>query len=645
MKKFLLSLLSLCAATTMLADTVLLNETFNDNDYTKSFPYVMDGDRLAPSSKVSAFFLSASTGTYQPWWIIKDSDAASNIFFGSHSCYTSPGQSNDWLISNPLEISSEGFNLNFEAQSFTFDMDDQKLSDLAIYITEEMIDPDNLPTTPDVVFAQIPQGDTDVLEGEFTKYSYSLDAFAGKTIYISFVNQNYDKEILCIDNVNVSRIDSGRLSVSEVDKYIAEDSFSIDATIEAMKQEGLTNWELTYTDGKNTFTEKGDILESNQPKIFSFNVPIEIGTTINYTISFTADNMPATTSQGSVSRISYIPFRKVLIEESTGTWCGYCPSGAYNIACMQEDEEMSEYVVAVAVHAPGTTADQMVVESYHQALGCTSQPTLVVNRIESFSMGTNDVNFDKTNQNSFAYRVTQFQKEPTLLEVDLTGEWVIEGNDTTAINCHATVKTAFPSENARYRLAFILTENNVYMPNNGNWRQSNYYSGTEDQIGGTLGGWTQLPEYVLNVRFHDVARGIWDFNGIEGSLPQVMAIDTEYTYDYKITIPDTEKISSAGVTIRPAIKREYCEIICAIIDTTTGEIVNVDSYPMSEVAENRFSIQDLLDEIANGIDGIQIDNSNAEIEYFDLQGRKIINPENGIYIKRQGDKTTKIVVR
>lgn len=643
MKKFLLSAFTLFAASSVFADTVLLNETFNDNDYTKSFPYVMDGDGLNPNDKVSAFFLSATTGTYQPWWIIKDSDAATNIFFASHSCYSTPGQSNDWLISVPLEIPSEGFNLSFEAQSFTFDMDDEKLSDLSIFITEELIDPDNLPTTPTVVYEKIPQGATDVIEGEFTEYTYNLDAYVGKTIYINFVNQSYDKEILVIDNVKVYRIDKGRLTVSEVNEYTAEESFSIDATIESMTDDGLTNWELTYTDGVNTFTEKGETLAGRESKTFTFNVPVEVGTTANYTISFTADDMPATTSTGSVSRISYVPFRKMLIEDSTGTWCGYCPSAAYNIECMQEDEEMKEYVVAVSVHASGSPNDQMVVDYYHSALGCTTQPTLVLNRKDAFSMGTADLNFDKTNPASVAYRIAEKQKEPTLLDVDLTGDWVIEGNDTTAINCRAVVKTAFPTSESRYRLAFILTENNVYLPNNGNWKQSNYYSGAAAEIGSTLGGWTELPEYVINVRYQDVARGIWDFNGIEGSLPEALALDTEYNYDYQIVIPDTEKISTAGTKIRPAIKRDYCIIICAVIDTVTGEVVNVDSYPMSEVAENRFTTQDLVDEIA-GIGSIEVD-GNGEVVYYDMQGRRVVNPENGIYIRHQGGKAAKVVIR
>ncbi|MCM1368952.1 MAG: hypothetical protein NC204_01115 [Candidatus Amulumruptor caecigallinarius] len=44
-----------------------------------------------------------------------------------------------------------------------------------------------------------------------------------------------------------------------------------------------------------------------------------------------------------------------------------------------------------------------------------------------------------------------------------------------------------------------------------------------------------------------------------------------------------------------------------------------------------------------GVDGIIDDADNAVKEYYDLQGRRVQNPEKGIYIVRQGGKVSKIV--
>lgn len=44
-----------------------------------------------------------------------------------------------------------------------------------------------------------------------------------------------------------------------------------------------------------------------------------------------------------------------------------------------------------------------------------------------------------------------------------------------------------------------------------------------------------------------------------------------------------------------------------------------------------------------GVENVATDFSNAPVEYFNLQGVRVNNPENGIFICRQGNKVTKVV--
>ena len=46
---------------------------------------------------------------------------------------------------------------------------------------------------------------------------------------------------------------------------------------------------------------------------------------------------------------------------------------------------------------------------------------------------------------------------------------------------------------------------------------------------------------------------------------------------------------------------------------------------------------------ANAIEGI--DAENAPAEYFNLQGVRVENPENGLFIRRQGNKVEKVIVK
>ena len=47
----------------------------------------------------------------------------------------------------------------------------------------------------------------------------------------------------------------------------------------------------------------------------------------------------------------------------------------------------------------------------------------------------------------------------------------------------------------------------------------------------------------------------------------------------------------------------------------------------------------------DAVESIISDNSNAPVEYYNLQGQKVNNPSNGMYIIRQGNKTTKVMIR
>lgn len=51
------------------------------------------------------------------------------------------------------------------------------------------------------------------------------------------------------------------------------------------------------------------------------------------------------------------------------------------------------------------------------------------------------------------------------------------------------------------------------------------------------------------------------------------------------------------------------------------------------------------DDITTGVENVEAENGNAPVEYFNLQGVKVDNPANGLYIRRQGGNTEKIIVR
>ena len=45
-----------------------------------------------------------------------------------------------------------------------------------------------------------------------------------------------------------------------------------------------------------------------------------------------------------------------------------------------------------------------------------------------------------------------------------------------------------------------------------------------------------------------------------------------------------------------------------------------------------------------GVEGIEADTANGEAVYYNLQGQRVANPENGLYIRLQGGKATKVAL-
>ena len=75
--------------------------------------------------------------------------------------------------------------------------------------------------------------------------------------------------------------------------------------------------------------------------------------------------------------------------------------------------------------------------------------------------------------------------------------------------------------------------------------------------------------------------------------------------------------------------------------------VNVDGdrgHDLNHATSRVFAFDVHAQALETGIGSI-VPTVNAETEYFDLQGRKVLNPQSGLYILRQGDKVSKVLVR
>lgn len=92
----------------------------------------------------------------------------------------------------------------------------------------------------------------------------------------------------------------------------------------------------------------------------------------------------------------------------------------------------------------------------------------------------------------------------------------------------------------------------------------------------------------------------------------------------------TKGATSMRVENLPADKDKFCY-----------SVVAVDNDGLKSAASNAIDV--VLGNSNSGVADIDADDNNAPVEYFNLQGIRVDNPANGIYIRRQGSRVEKVV--
>ena len=100
---------------------------------------------------------------------------------------------------------------------------------------------------------------------------------------------------------------------------------------------------------------------------------------------------------------------------------------------------------------------------------------------------------------------------------------------------------------------------------------------------------------------------------------------------------DVKKVEASGISMTITIGNlEYATTYCyrAFVTTAKGTVYG-DTMQFTTEAD-----------VLTGIEEIIAPENDTEepVEYYNLQGTRVMNPEKGIYIKRQGNKTTKIIL-
>jgi len=319
---------------------------------------------------------------------------------------------------------------------------------------------------------------------------------------------------------------------------------------------------------------------------------------MNVTITSVNDKQDINLSDNSASAMLEVIkkkyARKVVVEEGTGTWCGWCPRGTVGMAMMKQ--KYPDTFVGISPHY----GDEMAVSGYDQLINELiggSYPSCIVDRSLVGDPGPNSI--------ELLYK--EALAVPTQASVALKGSF---NSAKTKIELTTTVQFGFTGK-GNCKLAYVLIENGVT-----GYTQSNYYAGGGN---GSMGGYENRPASITDMVYDDVARGIYSSpTGVEGSIPATVKELTNYTHQYTITLPNT-------------IKNKNKLDVAVLLLNEFGEVMNADKIDTKGIiSANEAISNDISVWSADGTVHI-LAPQRGKAKIYDVTGRMIteINYESG----------------
>ena len=245
--------------------------------------------------------------------------------------------------------------------------------------------------------------------------------------------------------------------------------------------------------------------------------------------------------------------RKVVMEEGTGTWCGWCPRGTVGMAMMKN--KYPDTYIGIAVHN-GDPMTVTVYDSYMVGKFFDGFPQAVVNRKKDL---IGDPYYDA--EEAYLSEISQLP----VAGIKLSGAFT--NANRTAIALKTVTTFGFTANNTNYRLAYVLLENGVT-----GYAQENYYAGGGN---GAMGGYESRPASITNMVYDDVARDIYSApTGVEGSIPASITEMTPVEHNCTITLPASIK------------DKNKLEAVVLLINANTEEIENADKIVVTGIVDN-----------------------------------------------------------
>lgn len=451
--------------------------------------------------------------------------------------------------------------------------------------------------------------------GDWNTFGYNLDAYNNSTIQIIFDytdggGWNY---AFGVDDVLVENVTGTEASMVSVDNYMYAEAGdqAVEFTVSNSGAEDITSFDVTWDiDGTETTESFASSIGFGGTQSFTttgtFAVDIDVAYDVTVTLTSvngSADNIGNANAMTMVSGVGYFADRVIVIEEATGTWCGWCPRGTVFMEQMADDFPNTTFLAAVH------NGDPMVVTAYDNGIG---------NYIPGYPSGLVDRSYGAVDPSNFPDFYEVAMGVPSVF--DLTGSSVSYNPTTGDMTINVDCKTS-TTLSGNYRLNVVITEDGV-TGTSSSWNQANYYSGGGS---GDMGGFEDLanPVPAADMVYDHVARAILGgWNGTSGSLPGDLDYNVVNEYEFVWNVPSDYDVANMHVGVMvinqttDQIENAYSihEVTVGINEISSLTSFNVYPNPANDVAHIAFNL---------------VDSKNVRVEVIDLLGKVVYQEEMG----------------
>lgn len=575
----------------MMMTSVLLAQPVLDvdfNDGTFGGFKVVDVDGLTPVPDVVAY----SDGK----WKIIDNPNGEGKIAAVTSWYDPAGKADDWLISPKFAVPETGYKFTFEVSSFA----ESYLDGFQVWISTT---DDSIESFTDLIV------DVPATPSQWQDVAVSLDDYVGKSIHVAIRNNSQDKYLLGVNNITVLQLAAvdGLLSQNNYRWQVANDNNVVKILLENRGTNSINSAKFDISVGENSETvvvEGLDIATYIREEVSMNLTNISLKDEGDALVKVTLVELNGVAMDVSIEY--YLTFleknvnRKIIAEEATGTWCGFCPRGEFFLQEMER--KFGEDFIGVAVHGPSTQYDPMSISEYANTLGVDGYPTILLNR-----------EFDAPNFNLDSLAEV-IRSKVVPVEIDVTSKYKAEDNK---VYISGVLTSAVNARDVDISVIGIISENGV-TGTTDKYNQANYFANNAQ---GPMNGYENLPNPVpaADMVYNEVARA-------------VIGENFAYHPDYLFTELDksTPKMIEMVYEVEEGINKDSLHATILVIDRVSGDVLNANDGKVDVLASVGDIAFDGLFELSPNpaVSNITItigaeELQNAALDVMDINGKMI----------------------